>query len=207
MSENAHQANDVQDVKFFKNKVKNTETSTSIKKSTPIKKKKGAQTIDIFELHEQILNMLDAEYATLPQLKQQAARYEWIFNNTPDVIEKHIAETESAKLKNQIQLIESGFREAKYLHATENILEEYGKLMLKPIKIDFMGNKVHDNTTRKDTLLAEFYNIAKDYISIQPIEGLKRSMLCEDCIIELQKRMIFYLFVPFVGILLNNLQI
>ena len=153
----------------------------------------------MFGLHDQILDILDAEFDQLATLKQTASRYKWIINNSDDPVEKQLASVEFDKLNTQIQLIESGYREAKYIHCTEKILEEYNKIINQPIKVDFMGNRIFDQSERKQTIISEFYNIAKDYINIEPVEGQSRSMLCEECRVDLQREDDFLFVCPMCG--------
>nr|QBK88324.1 MAG: late transcription factor 3-like protein [Marseillevirus LCMAC202] len=168
-------------------------------RKTRRKKSDPNQTQDIFEIHDRILDILEEEFQQLPKLNQKAKRFQWITNNSDDDVECQIANNELAKLNTQIQLVESGFREAKYIYRTECILKEYNKLLNQPIKVDFMGNRVFNQHHRKQTIIIEFLNIAKDYISVQPVEGQRRSMLCDDCHVELQREDDFLFVCPLCG--------
>lgn len=158
------------------------------KKASPSKAKKDApQTHDIFVINNQILDMFEEEYDKLPSLKKREQQYNWIIDNSDDSAEIYIAKNKLQKLNTQIHLIESGHREARYIYRTETILQDFTELLNQPIRVDFMGNKIYDQNDRRQSLTAEFLNIAKDYIKVKPIEGQKLSMLCEKCHLELHR--------------------
>lgn len=163
------------------------------------KSKKSDTSQDIYEMHHRILKLLNDEYEQLTDLKQRYSRLEWISKNSDTLLERQQANQELAKLRTQIQLIESGFREAKYILATEKILVKYNEILKEPIKIDFMGNKNSDQHQRKQIIINEFLNVAKDYIPIQPIEAVQQNILCEECEIELQKEDDFLFVCPICG--------
>nr|QBK87659.1 MAG: late transcription factor 3-like protein [Marseillevirus LCMAC201] len=187
-------------IDFFRKK-NNYQKSQPPPKSPKIhcKKSKPNQYQDIFEIHDCILDMLDKEFQKLPELNKKAMRFKWIANNSDEDVECQLANTELSKLNTQIKLIESGFREAKYIHRTESILAEFNEILSQPIKVDFMGNRVFDQHNRKQTIIIDFLNIAKDYISVQPVEGQRRSMLCDDCHVELQREDDFLFVCPLCG--------
>lgn len=175
------------------------------KPTTKLKQAKAKSTNDIFEINKQILDLLEKEYTDLPTLKKKATRYEWITKNSVDEIERQIAEAELEKLTTQINLIESGFREAKYIYRTEGLLEEYRKILAEPIKIDFMGNKNIHQQSRKKDIIMEFLNVAKDYIPVQPIEGQTRSMVCCHCKLDLQLEDDYLFVCPSCGYAIKHL--
>lgn len=186
-------------VNFFRKKIPRQKPQSEQKQRKIRRKKSDSNTQDIFELNNQILDLLEAEFNQLPELTQKASRFQWIAKNSDDDVERQLATTELTKLTTQINLIESGYREAKYIHRTEKILEEYNNILGEPIKVDFMGNRVFDQEDRKQTIVMEFLNVAKDYIQVQPIEGQKRSMLCEECRVELQREEDFLFVCPLCG--------
>jgi len=170
---------------------------SEIKKN--IKKKNLKYNEDIWEIHKLILDIFEKEYQELPIMKLRLKRLDWIIQNADNDYDKQQALEEYNKLLTNIELIESGFREARYIYNTEKILEEYNSLVSKPIKVDFMGNKIFDDDEKKQTLIGEFLNIAKNYVNIKPIEGKRKSMLCEECKIELQRDDDFFFICPNCG--------
>lgn len=200
MSDNSNEKESgTRTVNFFREKNVQPRPRPQPKQSTPIRKKSTQKSQDIFELHNQILTLFETEFAQLSTLKQQSQRYEWIYENSDNEVEQQLANTELKKLTTQINLIESGFREAKYIHSTEKILEEFSEILDQPIRVDFMGNRVFDQYDRKQAIFIDFLNIAKDYIPVQPVEGQKRSMLCDDCRVELQREDDFLFVCPLCG--------
>lgn len=186
-------------VEFFRKK-------SALKPSTAVtfveqhkKSKKHDSQQDIFEMHHRILKLLNDEYEQLTELKQRYTRLDWISKNSDTLLERQQAHQEISKLRTQIQLVESGFREAKYILATEKILTRYTEILKEPIKIDFMGNKSSDQHQRKQTIINQFLSIAKDYIPIQPIETVPQNILCDECQIELQKEDDFLFVCPICG--------
>jgi hypothetical protein len=168
----------------------NTRKVTFIgKKRLKVQRKKPIpkHSQDILEIHNRILHTLDAEFKQLPLLREKIEKLDWITKHSDNEMDRHLANGESNKLKYQMQLIESGVREAKYIYRTENILAEYTRLINLPIKVDFMGNRMHTETSRKQDLITEFLNIAKDYIDIEPIQSHRNSLVCEKCIVELHR--------------------
>lgn len=192
-------------INFFRKKAPRTQRANRSIPSRTTKKKNNSKSQDLFELHNQILNLLDEEFEQLPELYKKAKRFEWIASNSDNDIEKQLANKELTQLTTKIKLIESGFREAKYIHSTENILKEYTELINKPIQVDFMGNRVYDQQDRKQELIMEFLNIAKNYIPVKPIEGKRKSMICCECKIELQREDDFLFVCPMCGFAVKHL--
>ena len=187
-------------VNFFRRKTDRPKPRPQPKQcKTRRKKSDGNQTQDIFELHSQILDILEEEFNQLTDLKKKTTRFEWIITNSDDEVERQLANNELSKLKTQVNLIESGYREAKYIHRTEGMLNEFTEILNQPIRVDFMGNRVFDQYDRKQALIIEFLNVAKDYITVQPVEGQKRSMLCDECRVELQREDDFLFVCPLCG--------
>lgn len=151
-------------------------------------KKQGSENLDILALHEKVLALMDAEYASLPTSQTRLARYKWILDNSTDPVERHIAFNEHHKLSTTIDNIESGIREAKYLYATESLIGEYTSILEKPVKVDFMKKAIPAaKSTRKQEIIEQFCNIAKEYIEIPIIHIPMKKVVCKDCGLELQK--------------------
>jgi predicted RNA-binding Zn-ribbon protein involved in translation (DUF1610 family) len=163
------------------------------------KKNNNKNTEDIFEIHKSILESFEKDYENLSDMKDQCNKLQWIVDNTDNDYDKQQAKETLGKLNTEIKLIESGFKEAKYLFSTEKLLQEYTQLLSEPIRIDFMGNKIDDKADKKTCIITEFLNIAKNYINIKPIEGQKRSMLCDKCKLELQREDDFLFVCPNCG--------
>jgi hypothetical protein len=144
-------------------------------------------THDIFEINDRVMRFFQTEHESLDSLKKQKKNAEWVINNG-ELAEQHSAMVKAKKLEEQIYLIESGLREAQYIHKTEKILKEYEDIMEKPIKIDFNSGKTSNDEIRKRDLLIEFVNIARDYIDIEPITVKKQMFLCEFCNEEMLQR-------------------
>lgn len=168
-------------------------------KSKVQKRNKKCDTHNIFELNTTILKLLEDEHNSLPELSKKRDRLQWIIQNSDCDTEIQLAQKELKTLTTQIELIESGFREAKYIHKTEALLKEYNEILEEPVKVDFMGNRIFDKEDRKQTILMEFLNVAKDYISVKPLEGQVRSMKCDDCRVDLQKVEDFLYVCPVCG--------
>jgi hypothetical protein len=142
---------------------------------------------DIFEIHDRTMNFFQREYESLNNLKKQKNAANWIISNG-ELSEQHAAMVKVEKLTEQIYLIESGIREAQYIHKTENILKEYEEIMQKPIKIDFNSGRTSNDEIRKKDLLIEFVNIAREYIDVEPITVRKQMLICNNCNVELLQR-------------------
>lgn len=169
------------------------------KKSITKKCNKKYDTHNILELNKTILTLLEEEYNSIPELNKKKDQLQWIINNSDSDTEIQLAEKEFKNLSSKIDLIKSGFREAKYIHKTENLLKEYNSILEQPVKVDFMNNYISDKEDRKQIILMEYLNIAKDYISVKPLEGQVKSMKCEQCFIELQKVEDFLYVCPVCG--------
>ena len=144
------------------------------------------KNIDIFEIDKKIKSQFEEEYESLPKLRAKLQKYQWIVDNSSDSIEVYQAREQMKTLQSQIDLIDSGIREAKYIHETEKILEQYNKLTLEPIKVDFMGNKIWSKNGIKTRVINDYINIAKNYAPVHPIP-FKKDLVCEDCKTPLQK--------------------
>ncbi len=193
MSENS---NETQVISFFNRKKKPRPPPPKPKVHN---KKRDTPTQDIHEIHDQILDILEEEFKQLPVLEQTSTRLQWIIDNCDNDEEHQLATSELSKLSIQIKLVESGYREAKYIHRTEGILEEYNNLLNQPIKVDFMGNRVFDQHDRKQCLIIEFLNVAKNYTHVTPVVGQRKSMSCEECHVELQREDDFLFVCPLCG--------
>jgi len=162
-------------------------------------KKKTNQEYNICELNTQILNLFENEYNSLPSLQKKCNRYKWIYDNADNETDKQRAYIEWIQMLEKIEQIDSGFREAKYIHQVEPLLKEFDKLLSKPVKVDFMGNKIYDQQDKKEVIISDFLNIAKNYIDIVPIQGKKKELVCEDCNIDLQREDDFIFICPICG--------
>lgn len=147
----------------------------------------GPKKKDIFEIHEQILTLLNEEFQDLPNLKQKLSRMEWIKDNSDDYGERVTAEQEYKKTLYMVDLIESGYREAKYRKSATPLLQEYDAILNQPIKVDFMGNKSVDQQNRKQTIVMDYLSIAQNYVKVNQIMTQRNSMSCKDCSLALQR--------------------
>lgn len=139
---------------------------------------------DIFEINKTIMDLLQSEYDSLDNLKKQLKKYEHVAING-EISEQYSAIENAKKLKEKIFMIESGKRTAQYIFKTENIIKEYEEILEKPIKIDFENGKTCSDENRKNVLLVNFVNIAKEYIDLDPVILKRQVMTCESCKIEL----------------------
>ena len=76
-------------------------------------------------------------------------------------------------LKNRIENINSEKLLNFYISETETILEKYRDILNTPIKVNFMGKKIKDNTL-KNFIIKEYINIATKYLDIQNKEDPTR---------------------------------
>lgn len=171
-------------INFFNMKKASPNTQVDEKKRN--RKQKQVKQ-DVMTIHSKILRKLDEEFKKLPELKAKLDKLTWIINNSTDNAEKRIATKKFTDLNIQIELIESGFRQANYIYKTENIIKNYTKILEEPVKIDFMGNKQSGQEEKKQDILFQFLNIAQYYMDIPVYESRVKSTICEDCKIELQK--------------------
>ena len=151
------------------------------------KKKNTQKTKDILEIHEEVLNFFDKEYEQLESLQKRATRLKWIIENSDMDSEIQVAKSELDALEIRISLIQSGIREAKYIHKTEHLLEEYREIMKQTIRVDFVKNRIYSQKEKKENIIAEYLNIAKEYIHVQQPERKRRHTICKDCNIEMQR--------------------
>jgi hypothetical protein len=191
---------DVRKVQFCQTRKKIEQPDESAKKTIPKKRRgTGQRNQDISEIHNAILNLFEEEVKQIPELQKEAARLKWISENSDDPQEQDLAKSKLTEINNQLEPIESGFREARYIHRTAKLLEEYDRLLEQPTRVNFMGNKIDDQQESKQTIIAEYLNIAKDYVPVNPIEGQRRTTSCKDCKIELQREDDFFFVCPTCG--------
>jgi len=163
------------------------------------RKKNTGDKNNIYELNTQILELFEQEYNSLPSLKKKCNKFKWIYDNADNENDKQRAFIEWVQLSEKVDTIESGFREAKYIHQVEPLLKEYDKLLERPVKVDFMGNKVFDQQDKKEIITADFLNIAANYININPIQGKLKQLICEDCNVDFQREDDFIFICPICG--------
>jgi len=140
----------------------------------------------ITEIHKKILQIFEDEWENLPTLKKQLKNLQWISQNgDPD--ERAIANNEIEKLSTKINLIESGRREAMYHFKADEILNEYSKLLNKPVKIDFTTGVCQDNSMEKRDLIIRYLGIAQNYTETPTPDSVNNNLVCEDCNTELKQ--------------------
>jgi len=175
-------------------------TSPEEKQRPSNKKRKSESQPDIFDIHAKILNRFEEEYTQLPEYKSKLKKLEWILENSDNDDEICLAKQEAQKLTRQINTIELGIQEARYLHRTEKILERYNELVNMPVKIDFMTNSKNQTKDEKQLLKLQYTNIAKEYIAIDPCDPVPPKILtCDDCQVELQREDDFLFVCPSCG--------
>lgn len=183
------------------------QTKTKNKEELPKKKKKRRKEhkYDILNIHNEILEQFNQEYINIDNMKKEKEKAKWIIENTKSNKEYLHAEERYNHLENKIRIIEGGIELARYLYQSEKILSKYQDLMEKPIEINFMGTKKFHIKKEKEDLIKQYINVAKNYITIEPIIENDIINLCEVCEVPMKTADDLLLVCPECGYSYKNL--
>lgn len=136
--------------------------------------------IDIISIHTQIIKSIQDDYTNIDTYMKELKSAEQLLNT-------NITEKFKDNLTCKIKLLQKKIRDITnqetynfYIMESLPIIQEYQKILLKPVKISFMGRSKVDNT-EKHNLIIEYLKIAKKYeqIEIPNIPVLTKK--CNEC--------------------------
>jgi len=138
---------------------------------------------DIFSLHETIKNKIKDKNEQVPDFHERLERYEWIRDNTDDVIEKKDAMELIFQLKKDIKKFSNDHQLNEYENLTRSIIEEYKKLLSTRTYSNFMNTGKSDSSKaiKKQELQNQFFQVASKYVKIKPLKSKKKAMACSNC--------------------------
>jgi len=137
--------------------------------------------IDILEIHNQILEKFVNNKKNIKEFQSSLENFENLLSD-PSLsynIRKNL-EKKWENLKEKIKDIEYDTSYNFYIMETAEIIENYKKIIRKPIKINFMGKRETNNTELKD-IISNFLKIAKNHKNIEQKKSIKNIIKCVNC--------------------------
>jgi hypothetical protein len=142
--------------------------------------------IDIISIDTKIRANFQEEYEKIPlyktkldELRETIKRIEDTDNNVKILESLNISIDKLTKYINKLELQKDyNF----YIMNTLPIIEEYKKILKKPIKVSFMG-KPTKNNKKKYELINSFKDLVSDYIdfSSSPKKSVEDTIICNNC--------------------------
>lgn len=153
-----------------------------------IRKKKEVEfeTYDILQLDEKIKKLIQEESRKLDKyiLRTEEIKKNLSKNSHFNYREKKELEEELQKLEIKINDIETNTMFSEYVCVTQKIISEYMELLNVPKNVSFFKktNNHTENDDKKEILLEQFLEIAKNYIPIRNYKKeTQKKIICEDC--------------------------
>lgn len=142
---------------------------------------------DIFTLHESIKKVIKNKKEQVPDFQEKLERYEWIRDNTEDVIEKKDAIELIFQVKKEIKKFSNHNQLKEYENLTRSVIEQYRRILSTRSYSNFMDS-TSDNASsssskslKKQELQHQFFQIASKYVNIKPLKSKKKAMACANC--------------------------
>ena len=153
-------------IRVPKKKVQIVPPPQVFKKKPRVKVRKIEDQDNIQHIHEQVLSFFDEELRKIEGMENYKSQLKWINKHGLSKYERNQALKQIKKVDHQIFELRNERRKTEYLRLTKPILEKYKIEIRKPIKIDFLSNKVTNNE-EKDQIVNAFLNLAEQHISIE----------------------------------------
>ena len=142
-----------------------------------------SEPLDIIVIDNKIKNNLEQEYNNLHVYKQKLQDLQDTLSKTDNInnrIRKNIIENKD-KLINYINNLELKTEYNFYIMLTLPLIEEYKKMLLKPLKLSFLGKPSKNNST-KNKLISSYIDIASNYIEINNFnKNTSDNITCINC--------------------------
>lgn len=142
--------------------------------------------VDIIELHKQMLNMFIEQENKVNAYRKDLNTLTQLITQPHHLHSARIMlETSKQKLEEKIKDIVSCKSKNFYIMETAELIEEYEKILRKPLKVSFIGVvSVDEETVKiKKELVTKFLNISKKYDLniIHNVKLDKKHDQCENC--------------------------
>lgn len=141
------------------------------------KKELESESYDILQLDEKIKKFIQDESKKIDQYKSKFDEISHELKSCEKINYRQRKELEKELeiLRKKIDDIETNNMFAEYICISQKIINEYMKMIIKPMSISFFGGKNISNidTVKKENLLEKFLDVARNYI---PIKTFKKEV-------------------------------
>lgn len=137
--------------------------------------------IDILEIHNEICEKFVKDKENIEEFQLSLKKLEKLLSD-PSLsynIRKNL-EKKWENLKEKIKDIEYDTSYNFYIMETTQLIENYKKIIRKPIKMNFMGKK-QNNNTKQTEIINNFLKIAKNYKNIKEQATDENIIECTNC--------------------------
>ena len=132
------------------------------------------ETYDILQLDEKIKKFISSETKKIEAYRERVNELTTLIDNVTYREKKKLQE-EKKELENKIEDIKYNNTFAEYICLSQDIINEYMKVLEVPVNISFFGKKnIKPDSSKKEVLLERFLDIAKKYI---PIKTYKKEVV------------------------------
>jgi len=137
--------------------------------------------IDILEIHNEICEKFVKYKENIKEFQSSLKNLEKLLSDSSLSynIRKNL-EKKWKNLKEKIKDIESDTSYNFYIMETTQLIENYKKIIRKPIKMNFIGKKQNNNTEQIE-IINKFLKIAKNYKIIDQKNPNKNIIKCDNC--------------------------
>ena len=123
--------------------------------------------IDIIAIDKQIRDKFNKQYENIDVYENRLCELKQTLQNN-SLLERTINELKEAqeKLSKYIEDTKNHVQYNFYILQTIDLIEEYKKILNKPIKLSFMGKPSKNNKEKQD-IIDKYVNIIKDYVKLE----------------------------------------
>lgn len=147
-----------------------------------VREVKAQDQDNITMIHEKVLRYFEDELHRIQDLEQQKNDMRWIQENGMSRYEKNQAGYEIERIDNEIREIKEEKEKKRYLSVMRPLLNQYYKIISKPIKINFLSNAAPVEETEKEEVTNTILDLAEKYIPIERDKKTKKEVSkCNGC--------------------------
>ena len=144
----------------------------------------NAAEYTILHIDIKIRAYLTSKISTISELQKDLHRCIDILTHGDDPAQKIMARKRADELRKKIKDLESTIELMLYIFRTQDMLEEYRKLMRIEKGSSFLRlepTKYNENESRMNIIEGNYLRIAREYAEIENIEQKAQKMICPDC--------------------------
>lgn len=136
---------------------------------------------NIIDIHNSIVQNLEKREENLPNISKRIDELKKILDTTTHIRVREKIEKELDELRQEYENIKSNNDLYFYLLKSIPLLEEYKAELVKPIEINFMGEKNKINTTKIDKIRTKFIYMIQENHVLNTIAREKILNICPIC--------------------------
>lgn len=138
---------------------------------------------DIIHIDDQIKKNIKSKTGKLKEILEDLRNLNWIIENSPDVIDKIAAKTESSILRKKIRDIELGADLSFYMLRTHELIDAYRSLMAETKSSSFVITHKTDGAKiyKKNEVVKDYLRVAKEYVNLENFNQKASKLVCSAC--------------------------